>query len=289
MEYPLPPWLSPSAAQGYGALYGEAQRAALSAQLARERMAQESAQAGMEAQARKEALAQQMQFRQQALQQEQMRQDQRIAIDQAYKEAEVGLRENALDTANRRLQMQADTAAKRFAATQNFQKAILPAEQGGEGLNPQQAALKYMAPYMTGDQVGRLSTAPGDFKIGAPLNIPGVPGKSAIETSRGHYRIIDVPSTVTNMPDAVPVKGDDGTIGYWVTPPGGGKPHWQVAPKTTGLAEMVNEYKKQKGVAPAAAPARKAEGGYKVGAVYKGGLRYLGGDPKDEQSWEKVK
>lgn len=28
---------------------------------------------------------------------------------------------------------------------------------------------------------------------------------------------------------------------------------------------------------------------YKVGAVYKGGLKYLGGDPNDEASWERVK
>lgn len=36
--------------------------------------------------------------------------------------------------------------------------------------------------------------------------------------------------------------------------------------------------------APAARPAMK---GYKVGAVYRGGLKYLGGDPFDQASWEK--
>lgn len=33
---------------------------------------------------------------------------------------------------------------------------------------------------------------------------------------------------------------------------------------------------------------RKAQGGYEVGSVY-AGLKYLGGDPKDEKNWEKVR
>ncbi len=41
-------------------------------------------------------------------------------------------------------------------------------------------------------------------------------------------------------------------------------------------------------VAPAPAPPQ-AVGGYIIGRLYKGGLRYLGGDPKLEESWEKLK
>ena len=33
---------------------------------------------------------------------------------------------------------------------------------------------------------------------------------------------------------------------------------------------------------------REASSGYKIGATYKGGLKYLGGDPNDESSWEKT-
>jgi hypothetical protein len=36
-----------------------------------------------------------------------------------------------------------------------------------------------------------------------------------------------------------------------------------------------------------AAP-KAAMGGYKINTVYKGGLKYLGGDPKDQNNWEKV-
>ena len=39
----------------------------------------------------------------------------------------------------------------------------------------------------------------------------------------------------------------------------------------------------------AALTERKAVGGYKIGAVYSGGLKYLGGDPNDEGSWQKVR
>lgn len=35
--------------------------------------------------------------------------------------------------------------------------------------------------------------------------------------------------------------------------------------------------------------APKAMGGYKIGTVYKGGLKYLGGDPNDQSNWETVK
>lgn len=44
---------------------------------------------------------------------------------------------------------------------------------------------------------------------------------------------------------------------------------------------------KESAAKPAAAPDKKAQGGYKIGSVY-GGLRYLGGDPNDRASFEKA-
>lgn len=40
---------------------------------------------------------------------------------------------------------------------------------------------------------------------------------------------------------------------------------------------------------PRLAPAKPAAPGYTIGRVYKGGLKYLGGDPNDKASWEQVK
>lgn len=291
-NYPIPQWITPNAALGYGELAGAASRAALNAQLSRERMAQESVQTAIEAQARSQQLAQQTALHQQELNRQHTLDQQRIAIDQAYKQQVIDLRGQDEALAQQEFIQKTKQAADRFTATQNFQKALLPTEQGGEGLSPDKAALKYISPYMTGDALGRLASSPGKFTLGAPVNIPGIDNKKALQTSPNHFQLIDTPVTSTNAPEAVPVEGDDGTIGYWVTPPGGGKAHWTGRQKTSGLEAAMKAYQAQKGGSKdedKAAPERKAEGGYKVGTVYKGGLRYLGGNPQDESSWEKVK
>ena len=55
------------------------------------------------------------------------------------------------------------------------------------------------------------------------------------------------------------------------------------------LALQVFTGKGPNGAPAAAAPAKKeAVGGYTIGTVY-AGLKYLGGDPKDQANWEKVR
>lgn len=312
-DYPLPPWLSPAAAQGWGSLEAQAVHTRVQAGLERDRMAQQSTMASIEAQQRQEQLGQEVQLKQQqlaqsaqqaaaqlaatakaheeTLQQQALIQGQRIAIDQAYKTSQLSLAQQRNDISQKTFDAKTKDAADRFAATQTFQKSMLPPEEGGEGLSAEKAALKYMAPYMTGTEVGRLSAQPGPFTMGAPVAIPGLPNKTAVQTSRDHFQIMDAPNTATNAPGAIPVPGDSGTIGYWVTPPGGGKAQWQPVQKTsdTDLAGLVAAKKAEAGKTNAPVAAPKAEGGYKLGVVYKGGLRYLGGDPHNESSWEKVK
>lgn len=320
-EYPLPPWLSPSASQGWGELEGQAARSRAQIQLERERLSQQAAQAAAESAQRSQEIAVSNKARQDQINYEHLMEQQKVAIDQAYKQQLVGLKQQDMDLADREFAKKTTDAAARFSANQAFQKALLPADQGGEGLDPQKAALKYIAPYMSGTEVGRLASVPGpfslgdaqdisgapgrkaietsrghyqvlnlpeDFQMGQPNTIPGIPGKQAVQTSRGHYQIIDVPSTVTNSPNALPVKGDDGeTIGY-ITQIPGEKAHFSAnRTSTSDLSSILKA--RQNGTNAPTDNARKAVGAYKIGTVYKGGLRYLGGDPNDEASWEKVK
>jgi hypothetical protein len=260
-SYPIPAWLSPEAAHGYGELAGAASRAAQSAQLQREQMAQESSRAAMQAQMEQQRLAQQAQQQQQqlaqaakihsdTLNQNLLVQSQKIAIDQAYKNSIIGLKAQDSDLKDKEFQEKTKQAAGRFAATQSFQKAILPPEQGGEGMAPQDAALKYMAPFMTPDAAGRMATIPAPFKIGAPEAIAGHPDLDALQTSRNGYKIIPKPpATATNAPTAVPITDENGqVIGHWAQPPGGGKPQRiaQTKTKNSGLEDALKAYQAQK-------------------------------------------
>src|ERR1700744_261925 len=171
-DYPLPPWLTPQAAQGWGELAGQAARARLNAGLERERMQQQSAQFAIEAVRRFQQAAAEAKARKEGLEYDHTMEQQKIAIDQQYKQQQLSIAQQDEQLAQQQFAQKTADAAKKFTANQSFQKAILPKEQGGEGLNATEAALKYMAPYMTGTEIGRLSAIPKDFKPGATAEIP---------------------------------------------------------------------------------------------------------------------
>lgn len=288
-NYPLPPWLSPSAAQGYGALAGEASRAELSAEIQREKMSQESTQFSIESQQRSQEIAAQHQARQEQLNYEHQLEQQKLAVDQAYKQQQVGLQTADLDLAQKQFDLKTQDAAKKFTANQAFQKAVLPKEQGGEGLDATQAALKYMAPYMTGTEVGRLAALPGDFKPGNTFAIPNASAEELVQVAPNRWeKYATIPQTVTNAPTALPVPDETGNpIGHVIQIPGQKPIYERNAATGSDLATIVKQ-RQEAQTSPKTAD-RKEQGGYKRGVVYKGGLRYLGGDPNDEKSWEKVK
>ena len=290
-NYPIPPWLNPAAAQGYGELAGQASRAALSAEIAREKMSQEAAMTSIEMQQRSQQIAAANEAKKQQLDYEHQMEQQKIAIDQAYHQQQIGLQAQDLDLAQKQFQAKTNEAAKKFTANQAFQKAILPKDQGGEGLTTTQAALKYMAPYMTGTELGRLSALPGDFKPGNTFAIPNSP-ESLVQVSPTRWeKYATIPQTLTNAPTALPVSDPEGNdVGHVIQIPGQ-KPIFRGKTSSGDDIETILKKRQQAKEKSTAVdkPERKAEGGYHIGTIYKGGLRYLGGDPRDESSWEKVK
>lgn len=296
-NYPIPPWLSPSAAQEYGALAGEASRANLSAELQRERMSQEATQFAIESQQRSQQTAAEMQARQEQLNYQHHLEQQKIAIENAYHQQQLGLQAADLDLAQKQFEAKSKDAANKFTANQAFQKAMLPPEQGGEGLSSTQAAIKYIAPYMTGTELARLTAIPTNFKPGATMAIPNSLNEQLVQVGPNRWeKSATIPQTVTNAPTVIPVPDTEGNnLGNVIQIPGQ-KPIFDKTTKS-GESELDTFLKNRLGKAPDkkvstavdSKETRKAQGGYKIGLVYKGGLKYLGGDPNDESSWEKVK
>lgn len=315
----MPSWLGPQAALGWGDLALHAREVSNSrANAIMETQARQS-EAAMNAQARASALQQdaaQFQQQQQAaaakfqqqqqaqatqLQEENLEAQHKIAIDEQYKKQMAAARAGELDLHNAQFDKKNQDAADRYAATAQFQQAILPKEAGGLGMNPRDAAMQYLAPYMTADTLGHVSTSGDTFQLGQPQTLPDVPGVQFVKTSPNHYTRIEMPNTATNAPPAIPVVGEDGSnLGHWVFPPGGGKAHWQPHGKTStdDFDQQLAEYKKMKEGDGSKSVEKKddtkgggktAQGGYKIGVVYKGGLKYTGGDPKDPENWEQVK
>lgn len=243
-NYPIPSWLGPQAALGWGALAGEAARARATQEIERDRLAQQSAQFAIESQQRAQQLNEEMKARQDALNYQHLLQSQKIAIDQAYKQQMLGLDEQRIDLAQKNFESKTADAARKFAATQAFQKAMLPPEQGGEGLDATRAALKYLAPYMTADSVSRTASSSSPFKITPPSPLPGHPGKESVQTGPHRFQIIDAPPDSTAAPVTQSVTNSAGSyLGDRVIFPDTGKvvwkPHTQSKGSGTDLESLV--------------------------------------------------
>jgi hypothetical protein len=297
-NYPIPPWLDPSAAQGYGALAQHASSIALDNQMQRDRLSQQAQEFAVDTQQRSQEIAAANAAKQEQLNYEHQLEQQKMQVDQAYKQQQIALDQQSQQLAEKQFAAKTQDAAAKFTANQNFQKAILPKEQGGEGLNAIQAALKYMSPHMTGTEVGRLAALPGDFKPGNTFAIPNASSESLVQVAPNRWeKYATIPQTVTNVPAAIPVPDASGkTIGNVIQIPGEKPRYENLSSKGDDLDEMIKKRldAKSGGKASTAVDtkkdeARKAVGGYKIGIVYRGGLKYLGGDPNDESSWEKVK
>lgn len=210
--YPLPPWLSPQAALGWGDLAAGAAKSRLNAQLEQANMAQRSAEFAIESQQRSQEAAQANQAHKDALDYNHQVEQQKIAIDQQYKQQQIALDQQSNELAQKQFDAKTSAAAQAHLADQAFQKAILPKEQGGEGLDPIKAALKYRAGSMTSTELGRLAGATAGvdaYKPGDTLNIPN--GGTMVNTGGKRWQVLPTPpATITNPPEPLSVTNSAG-------------------------------------------------------------------------------
>lgn len=264
-SYPLPPWLSPSAAQGYGQLAGEADRAALSAQLEREQMSQRATQFAIEAQQRSQQTAAEMQARQEQLNYEHQMEQQKIALDQAYKQQQISLDTQSQQLAQNKFDAATQATANKAAAVRRAQKAMLPKEQGGEGLSATEAYLREVAPYMSGVEIGKLAGSVKPPTVIRPAqDIPGLPGYKGVVTSEGHIQVIPPRPSVSDEPlKVIPIHDEDGkVIGHYSINPVTGKAELIRQQTESSGDQMLRERMAQKGLGPKAAPAAAPSGDF---------------------------
>jgi len=174
----LPPWLSPEAAQGWGEL------AAKGAQLKleRARLRQEGINAGMEAAARS-----------QQQQQTAAREQQQIQYDQAYKTADLGLRQQEADQRAQQLQQEVAQTARQFSAMQRISKRIAAGE------DPTKVYME------EGPSAGATPDAMMKTLVKKPAFVPSsvtVDGQQLISTSPNHFTRLVQPKPTKPTLDA---------------------------------------------------------------------------------------
>ncbi len=260
MAEPIPPWLHGSDIAGEYAR-GLQLGASIGQEQARLQVEQQHMQ--MEVQARQEVTQREMQLQQQ-----------KLAQDKALKEAQIGLRQQQLQELQKVNAFKTQQAAQKFAQQQQYNRLVQ------SGVDPM-AAL-----YQAG--MGTPATA-----------IAGQKEKDAAErfaeTKRRHTELHEEAQARLAKPGAgveppvprfsnVPLNPDQpegAKVSMRADSPMVNQVMGTNAPAWAGTNYMA------RGMS-APAPSPKPGKGYKVGAVYKGGLRYMGGDPQDENSWEKI-
>jgi hypothetical protein len=117
----IPPWLNPSAAQGWGQLALEASKVGQQGAIASAQMAQEAQRLNQQYQ-----LAQQdHQFKQQQMEKDRLQEEARLAIEKSYKEQVIGLQEQELKTKQQELELKTRRAAQQYSAAEKVRTLML--------------------------------------------------------------------------------------------------------------------------------------------------------------------
>lgn len=210
MAIPIPQWLEPSAAQGWGDIAAKGQQL----QLERARIQQQGVIANMEAQSKRE--------QQQA---ESARQQQQIQYEKSYRDAQLGLQQQEQDLKQQQFQQQVKNAATRSAAMMRISQRIAAGE------DPSRVYME------EGPAAGATADTLMKSNRGAafiPKTITGNQGAQYTELSPNHWKIT---GNVFDQPKGKAAPMDSTTVRQVLNPnytPGGNQPQFiSLTNKTT--------------------------------------------------------
>lgn len=277
----IPPWLDVNPSSFTQAAEGGA-RLGLEAKSQADQQAQEQQRIGLQAQAQR----------------------QQIGQSQAQLALETERQAAAQAEAQQRLQLETQAAARKFQAQQAYQQAI------ASGQDPVQAMLIH------GPQMGESLAGLGPLSLSQyrmhqaslpPQPVQGPNGQVAGYTYGGAMHML--PATKATLPpklsDAAKMMAQhliselkdvnkeetaNATMPDAATARSLRNRRDQAEQKLKKLGVDVGDGESPDAAAdnaPKDQP-KEAQGGYKIGATYKGGLKYLGGDPNDEASWQQA-
>lgn len=194
-NYAIPPWLQPKSNPGEE--YITAYRAGSAIAAEKAQLAQRAEEAGMQAQ-----------IRQQQLAQESRENAQRIEVESAYRSQQIGLRKQALDQAQQKIEAQAASAARRFAAQEAIKADI------AAGVPHAAAFLKHPEAYSSMSGVAGLAAM--EQERAQPFVPKGfiepVTKTPLVQVSRGGHYIKGEGETVTPEAEPLRIKGTTNTV-----------------------------------------------------------------------------
>jgi hypothetical protein len=239
MNYPIPPWLSPNVAQGYGELAQRAASIGLENEMQKARLSQQAQQFAVETQQRSQQIAAENAARQEELAYQHQVEQTKMQVEQAYKQQQLALDTQAQGIATAQWQQKVQDSADKAAALRRAQKAASPKEMGGEGLSFPEAYLREVAPYMTGTEVGRLAmaTGGGSFTPGKVIPIPNSNDQLVQTGPHSFVKSARIPETMTAPPIMMSVTNAAGQYAGDLIQVPGQKPIWRSRPKLTAQEE----------------------------------------------------
>lgn len=219
-------------------------------------------------------------------------QQQRIQVSAAYNQQKAALRKQQLDQVEAVNNQKTKAAARQFQARQMWQQEFGRIDADTTLTDEQKDAAKSraamrLAPVM-GTPGNELAATLRDLRPPKPTVPASVQDKGEfwqVTEPTGAVQIHPKPRSGADKDPNVKVVLDDS--GSLVSMPK--SQAMQVIPSLPPELQTNAVNKAVISGKTADSSSRQAVGKYKIGAVYKGGLKYLGGDPSDEANWEKTK